>query len=105
MITLDSNYDIEVGTCYMLRKRSGRTEDGMPAYETVGYYAEIEKALAAYSRQMYRDGFIAAGDITIGEAIAIIQASNNDLESRIAAAIWRRNHIDMRAEEVNGYAD
>ena len=106
MITLDSNYNITVdATCYTLRKFAGTNKDGSPNWKAVGYYSDIEKALAAYGRQMYRDRLIDAGDMTLSEAIAQIQASNDSLSRMILSAVQLSRPIDMRADEVNDYAD
>lgn len=96
MIQINDKYAIDVDTYnFTLQKKLNATlkvkgveqldEDGnpIPQYQSIGYYNTLEKALDGFAHLYTRDALIDGGSMTIGEAIQIIERSNDEVKTLI----------------------
>lgn len=97
MIVLDEKWSIDMDNYnYVLQKKlttakkaKGREvldENGNPVsqQQSVGYYPTLAKALDAYSRVYTRSTLMNSGDLTVAEAIKIVQKCADDMTKLIA---------------------
>lgn len=92
MIILDDKWSIDVDNYnYVLQKKlttakkvKGRDvldENGKPVsqQQSIGYYSTLAKALDAYSRFFTRGKLMNSGDLTVAEAVRIVQKCTDDV--------------------------
>lgn len=97
MIVLDEKWSIDVDNYnYVLQKKlttakkvKGRDvldENGNPInqQQSIGYYPTLAKALNAYSHIYTRNALMNSGDLSVSEAIEIVQKCADDMTKLIA---------------------
>ena len=100
MIQINDKWAIDVDTYnYVLEKKLKSTlkvkgveqldENGnpIPQYQVVGYFGSFGDALRWLGKLYTRDALIDGGDMTLGDAICIVEHSESKLERLIKEAV------------------